>query len=76
MSTDLRPNITGAVLTNGSYILLQLSVLGRAADPAVINQECGFDLVAPSPISLNKGGLHAREGELVPRELTVAKVEE
>lgn len=75
LSTDLRPKITGAVHTNGSYILLQLWVLGRAADPVVINQEDGFDLVAPSLISLDKGGLHSREGEIVPRELTVAKFE-
>ena len=62
VSTDLRPKITGAVHTNGSYIFPQLWVLGRAADPAVINQEDSFDLVAPSLISLDKGGLHSREG--------------
>jgi NADPH2 dehydrogenase len=55
------------VHANGSYIFLQLWALGRAADPAVLKQECGFDLVAPSPISFNDN---------VPRELTVAEIKE
>ncbi|KAI9435547.1 hypothetical protein H4582DRAFT_1970321, partial [Lactarius indigo] len=43
--------ITDAVHANGSHIFLQLWALGRTADPAVLKQEGGFDLVAPSPIS-------------------------
>ncbi|KAH9056796.1 hypothetical protein EDB87DRAFT_1686814 [Lactarius vividus] len=45
----------------GSYIFLQLWALGRTADPAVLKQEGGFDLVAPSPIPFENN---------VPRELT------
>ncbi len=59
--------ITDAVHANGSYTFLQLWALGRAADPAVLKQEGGFDLVAPSPISFNNN---------VPRELTVAEIKE
>jgi NADPH2 dehydrogenase len=59
--------ITDSVHANGSYIFLQLWALGRAAEPAVLKQEGGFDLVAPSPISFNDN---------VPRELTVAEIKE
>jgi len=61
--------ITDAVHANGSYIFLQLWALGRSADPAVLRKEGGFDLVAPSPISLNGSSN-------VPRELTVAEIKE
>ena len=65
--------VTDVVHANGSYIYLQLWALGRAADPAVLKREGGFDLVAPSPIPLGNGG----EGEqVVPRELTVAELRE
>jgi len=65
--------VTDAVHANGSYIYLQLWALGRAADPAVLKQEGGFDLVAPSPIPIGNGG----DGEpVVPRELTVAGLRE
>ena len=59
--------ITDSVHANGSYIFLQLWALGRVADPAILKQEGGFDLVAPSPISLDNN---------VPRELTVAEIKE
>ncbi|KAI9459254.1 putative NADPH2 dehydrogenase chain OYE2 [Lactarius psammicola] len=69
--------ITDAVHANGSYIFLQISALGRTADPAVLRQEGGFDLVAPSPISLGNDGPHSGDGELVvPRELTAAEIKE
>ncbi|KAI9459884.1 hypothetical protein BJY52DRAFT_1118528 [Lactarius psammicola] len=60
-------SITDAVHANGSYIFLQLWAPGRAANPAVLKQEGGFDLVAPSPISFDNN---------VPRELTVAEIKE
>ncbi|KAH9055017.1 hypothetical protein EDB87DRAFT_1834488 [Lactarius vividus] len=62
---------TDAVHANGSYIFLQLWALGRAADAAVLEQEGGFDVVAPSPIPL--GGDRER---VVPRELTTAEIKE
>jgi len=69
--------ITDAVHANGSYIFLQLWALGRTADPTILKQEGGFDLVAPSPISLGNNGPHASEGEpVVPRELTHAELRE
>jgi len=72
--------VTDAVHANGSYIFLQLWALGRAADPAVLKQEGGFDLVAPSPIPLGNpldNGLNSSDEELVvPRELTGAELRE
>ena len=68
MYTDL-PKITDAVHANGSFIFAQLWALGRTADPAVLKQEGGFDLVAPSPISYDGSAI-------VPRELTVAEIKE
>ena len=59
--------ITDAVHANGSYIFLQIWAPGRAADPAVLSQEGDFDLVAPSPISIDNN---------VPRELTVTEIKE
>jgi len=61
--------ITDAVHANGSYIFVQLWARGRTADPAVLKQEGGFDVVAPSPISFD-GSAN------VPRELTVAEIKE
>ncbi|KAH9074799.1 hypothetical protein EDB83DRAFT_2312312 [Lactarius deliciosus] len=66
--------ITDAVHANGSYIFLQLGALGRTADPAVLRQEGGFDVVAPSPIPL--GGHSGEGGPVVPRALTTAEIEE
>jgi NADPH2 dehydrogenase len=68
--------ITDVVHANGSFIYLQLWALGRAADPAVLKQEGGFDLVAPSPIPLSKGSHPGDEDVIVPRELTVAELKE
>ncbi|KAF8264533.1 putative NADPH2 dehydrogenase chain OYE2 [Lactarius quietus] len=66
--------VTDAVHANGSYIFLQLWALGRAADPAVLKQEGGFDFIAASPIPI---GSHSGDKELVvPRELTVAEIKE
>ncbi|KAF8267289.1 FMN-linked oxidoreductase [Lactarius quietus] len=51
--------------------------LGRTADPAILKQESGFDLVAASPIPLPKGGPHSSDGEeVIRRELTVAELRE
>ncbi|KAH9074798.1 hypothetical protein EDB83DRAFT_2515656 [Lactarius deliciosus] len=66
--------ITDAVHANGSYIFLQLGALGRTADPAVLRQEGGFDVVAPSPIPL--GGHSGEGGPVVSRALTTAEIEE
>jgi 2,4-dienoyl-CoA reductase-like NADH-dependent reductase (Old Yellow Enzyme family) len=60
--------ITDSVHANGSHMFLQLWALGRTADPAVLKQEGGFDLVAPSAISFDNNN--------VPRELTVAEIKE
>ncbi|KAH9060072.1 putative NADPH2 dehydrogenase chain OYE2 [Lactarius vividus] len=50
---------------NGVKIGGWKKVLGRTADIAIIRQERGFDLVAPSPIPLDG---------VVPRELTTAEI--
>ncbi|KAI9453406.1 hypothetical protein BJY52DRAFT_1289405 [Lactarius psammicola] len=69
--------ITDVIHANGSYIFLQLWALGRTADPAVLRQEGGgFDLVAPSPISVVSDGLRSGDGGLVPRELTAVEIKE
>ena len=68
LHTDL-PKITDAVHANGSYIFIQLWALGRTAEPDLLKQESGFDVVSASPIPY-KDGAH------VPRELTVAEIKE
>ncbi|KAF8263966.1 hypothetical protein EI94DRAFT_1739652 [Lactarius quietus] len=68
--------VTDAVHANGSYIWLQLWALGRAADPAVLKREGGFDLVAPSPIPLGNGSDSGDKESVVPRELTAAEIKE
>ncbi|KAH9167365.1 hypothetical protein EDB89DRAFT_1997835 [Lactarius sanguifluus] len=69
--------ITDAVHTNGSYIFLQLATLGRTANPAILRQEGGFDVVAPSPIPLGGDGSHSDDGgPVVPRALTTAEIKE
>ncbi|KAF8259513.1 putative NADPH2 dehydrogenase chain OYE2 [Lactarius quietus] len=70
--------ITDAVHANGSYIFLQLWALGRAAESAVLKEQGGFDVVAPSPIPLRvPNGTPSDDGELViPRELTAAELRE
>jgi NADPH2 dehydrogenase len=66
--------VTDAVHANGSFIFLQLWALGRAADPAVLKREGGFDLVAPSPIPI--GALAGDAEQVIPRELTTLEVRE
>ncbi|KAH9066849.1 hypothetical protein EDB87DRAFT_1776119 [Lactarius vividus] len=69
--------ITDAVHANGSYIFLQLWAIGRTADPAVLRQEGGFDVVAPSPIAPGGDGPHSGGGEpVVPRALTTIEIKE
>ncbi len=63
--------VTDAVHTRGSFIFLQLWALGRVADPTVLKQEGGFDVVGASPVPL------ASEKEsVIPRELTIAEIKE
>ena len=71
-----RTKITDAVHANGSYIFLQLWALGRTADPAILKEEGGFDLIAPSPIPLGNDGPLSGSGVVVPRELTPAELRE
>jgi len=68
--------ITDAVHANGSYIYLQVYALGRVADPAILRQEGGFDLVGPSPIPFGNGSSSDDEKIAAPRELTVAELRE
>ena len=66
-----------AVHKNGSFIYLQLWALGRTARPAVLQQEGGQPLVAPSPIPLTtKGKGNGPSSEPVPRALTVHEIAE
>ncbi|KAI9432669.1 hypothetical protein H4582DRAFT_2083058 [Lactarius indigo] len=60
--------ITDAVHANGSFIYLQLWVLGRVAEGDVLRKAGGYDVVAPSAIPL--------EGHDTPRPLTVAEIKE
>ncbi|KAF8234962.1 FMN-linked oxidoreductase [Tricholoma matsutake] len=61
--------ITDAVHANGSYIFVQLWAKGRTANPAILKSEDPtFDFVAPSAIPWTP--------ESVPREMTVAEIEE
>ncbi|KAF8270079.1 putative NADPH2 dehydrogenase chain OYE2 [Lactarius quietus] len=68
--------VTDEVHANGSYIYLQLWALGRAAEPDVLKQEGGFDLVAPSSIPLRKESNSGDKELVVPRELTTAELRE
>ncbi|KAH9003661.1 hypothetical protein EDB86DRAFT_2264245 [Lactarius hatsudake] len=61
-------SITDAVHANGSFIYLQLWVLGRVAEGDVLRKAGGYEVVAPSPIAL--------EGRETPRPLTVAEIKE
>ena len=54
-----------------SFILLQLWALGRVADPTVLKQEGGFDVVGPSPIPIT-----SEKKSVTPRELSVAEIKE
>ncbi|VDB88410.1 unnamed protein product [Peniophora sp. CBMAI 1063] len=60
--------VTDAVHAKGSFIVLQLWALGRAAMPDVLKAE-GQDYVGPSAIPMN-------EGWPVPRPLTVEEIRE
>ncbi|KAH8982211.1 hypothetical protein EDB92DRAFT_2072335 [Lactarius akahatsu] len=61
-------SITDAVHANGSFIYLQLWVLGRVAEGDVLRKAGGYEVVAPSAIAL--------EGGETPRALTVAEIKE
>jgi 2,4-dienoyl-CoA reductase-like NADH-dependent reductase (Old Yellow Enzyme family) len=63
--------VTDAVHAKGSFIFLQLWALGRVADPTVLRQEGGFDVVGASPIPLS-----GNKESVPPRELTVAEIKE
>jgi NADPH2 dehydrogenase len=63
--------VTDAVHAKGSFIVLQLWALGRVANPTVLKQEGGFDVVGASPIPLT-----SNEESVTPRELTVAEIKE
>ena len=60
--------ITDAVHANGSFIYLQLWVLGRVADPAVLRKAGDYAVVGPSAIAL--------EGHETPRALSVEEIRE
>ncbi|PYI35955.1 NADH:flavin oxidoreductase/NADH oxidase family protein [Aspergillus indologenus CBS 114.80] len=47
--------ITDAVHAKGSFIYCQLIALGRAADPAVLRADGGYELHAPSAIPMDPG---------------------
>ncbi|KAH9044848.1 hypothetical protein EDB84DRAFT_1266052 [Lactarius hengduanensis] len=61
-------SITDAVHANGSFIYLQLWVLGRVAEGDVLRKAGGYSIVGPSAIAL--------EGHETPRALTVAEIKE
>lgn len=48
--------ITDAVHAKGSHIFCQLMAMGRAADPATLERDGGFDLLAPSAIPIAEDG--------------------
>jgi 2,4-dienoyl-CoA reductase-like NADH-dependent reductase (Old Yellow Enzyme family) len=63
--------VTDAVHAKGSFIFVQLWALGRVADPNILKQEGGFDVVGASPIPLT-----SNKDSVNPRELTVAEIKE
>ena len=63
--------VTDAVHAKGSFIFVQLWALGRVANPTVLKQEGGFDVVGASPIPST-----SNEESVTPRELTVAEIKE
>jgi len=77
---EQKKKITDAVHAKGSFIFLQLWAPGRTANPEILKQEGGFDLVAPSPIPLIMGKSYVPGAEApapaIPRELTVAEIKE
>jgi NADPH2 dehydrogenase len=63
--------IADVVHANGSFIFLQLWALGRTADPGVLSQEGGFDVVGPSPIPRS-----SRANQVIPRALTFSEIKD
>jgi 2,4-dienoyl-CoA reductase-like NADH-dependent reductase (Old Yellow Enzyme family) len=59
------------VHANGSFIFLQLWALGRVANPVVLDQEGGFDVVGPSPIPVPDS-----QEQVIPRALTASEIKE
>jgi NADPH2 dehydrogenase len=73
--------IVDAVHNNGSYIFLQISALGRSANPDLLKQEGNFPLVAPSPIPIAPATTSVHNGDAsapapVPRPMTVEEIAE
>ncbi|GAA5881411.1 hypothetical protein JCM1840_007560 [Sporobolomyces johnsonii] len=60
--------VVDAVHAKGSFIYLQLWALGRAADPSVLKEELGADVVSSSDL--------AYEGGAKPRALTKEEIKE
>ena len=71
MSILTLQKVTDAVHAKGSFIFLQLWALGRVADPTVLKDEGGFDVVSASPIPIT-----GNKESVTPRELTVAEIKE
>jgi 2,4-dienoyl-CoA reductase-like NADH-dependent reductase (Old Yellow Enzyme family) len=63
--------ITDAVHANGSFIFLQLWALGCVANPVVLDQEGGFDVVGASPIPVP-----GSQEQVIPRTLTLSEIKE
>jgi NADPH2 dehydrogenase len=59
------------VHARGSFIFVQLWALGRVADPTILKQEGGFDVVGASPIPLT-----SNKDSVTPRALSVAEIKE
>jgi 2,4-dienoyl-CoA reductase-like NADH-dependent reductase (Old Yellow Enzyme family) len=68
--------ITDAVHANGSFIFLQLWALGRVADPVVLSQEGGFDVIGPSPIPFGPIFGYPPDSQVTPRALTASEITE
>ncbi len=70
--------IVDAVHKNGSFIYLQLWALGRTAQPDVLQEEGGYQLVAPSsiPMSTPKSNDNTSPSSPAPRALTVEEIGE
>ncbi|KAL4915234.1 hypothetical protein BDW62DRAFT_219449 [Aspergillus aurantiobrunneus] len=62
--------ITDAVHAKGSYIFCQLIAPGRAADPATLMRDGGYEVMAPSAVPLDPGN------GCVPKELSEEQIQE
>ncbi|TFY67121.1 hypothetical protein EVG20_g4057 [Dentipellis fragilis] len=69
MNRSLHKRVVDAVHARGSYIVLQLWALGRAASPQILAAEGGYDCVAASAIPLS--GSHN-----TPRALRIQEIQE